>query len=301
MTYHVIKQIPLLGAVKSMVSSQQNAVIWGKIQQVSFKTFPNAPVQKHQGSAYLFQGFYDPIDGQGIRAMFCLENGQNYMGFIEQALADEVFIRIYQTQSEQRETTTLPLVENGSQQQILQEVINKKPLPMSRPLKEIIKEELIHHTSTTDETDEMTLDYDGALHTTMSQVPAIEVNTPAKIANPFQPKSSLQPTEGSTWQQVSVQTLPPTISQSIHQTLSPSLTPVQTLTETEVPSKISEMQVGDEVIHHKYGRCPIIQIQKLKITLNANQHMPVELNSDFFNIILLTAHLPKKVFRLDLK
>jgi hypothetical protein len=285
MTYHVIKQIPLLGAVKSMVSSQQNAVIWGKIKQISFRTFPDAPVQKYQGVAYLFQGFYDPIDGQNIRAMFCLDNGQNYMGLIEQALADEVFARIHQTHVEQRETTTLPLVENGSQQQILQEVINKKPLPMSRPVKDL-KEELKNATSI-DETDgEMTLDFDHALHTTMNQIQVIEPHLPdssaLKVTNPFQPKNSLSQHSTAT-------------------ALTATLTPVQTLTETEIPSKISDIQVGDEVIHHKYGRCPIIQIQKLKITLNANQHMPVELNSDFFNIVLLTAHLPKKVFRLDLK
>jgi hypothetical protein len=289
MTYHVIKQIPLLGAVKSMVSSQQNAVIWGKIKQISFRTFPDAPIQKYQGTAYLFQGFYDPIDGHHMRAMFSLENGQNYMGFIEQALADEIFVRVHQTHMEQRETTTLPLVENGNQQQILQEVINKKPLPMSRPVKDL-KDELKHASSSDEAEDEMTLDADLSLHTTMSQIQLVEPHLPdassassaLKVTNPFQPKNAIS-------------------QHPILTTLTPTLTPVQTLTETEIPSKISDIQVGDEVIHHKYGRCPIIQIQKLKITLNANQHMPVELNSDFFNIVLLTTHLPKKVFRLDLK
>jgi hypothetical protein len=361
MTYHILKQAPLFSGIKALLSSQQNAQLWGKAKQISYRLYPSAPLQKYLGAVYIHQASFDPIDGDHIRAIFIPEGGLNCItGLIEQAVAEEIFVRIYQLSHEQRETVTLPVYDFHSHSapkletakheipkhkaevkhpitpqalkggQVYQEIVDKKPLPLRAkddkaseeetidevlqpPAKSNINPSINHNeinkNSFLDGSEDQTLEFEsnGFTHATIPQIEAVS-------NNPFSPKKDVTPPPiaNQLWQQIQHTTQKtnqahpnPSIQQAPKATpaLTPNFTPANTLPQgnQDFECSIFDMRLGDEVIHHKYGKCTIQQILKNKIIIQANTNNPVELNTDFFNIFQVIGLLPKRVFRLDLK
>jgi hypothetical protein len=341
MTYHILKQTPLLSSIKSLLSSQQNAQIWGKAKQITYRLYPGSPVQKYMGMIYIHHAAFDPIDGDHIRALFIPEGGINSIcGLIEQAVAEEIYMRIHQLSHDQSETTTLPVYDFHSNStpkldpikieppkhklevkhspapaqisnspKVYQEIVDKKPLPLR------IKE-------STSSQEEETID------------DVLPSTPPASTNKPISPKQSfLDGTEDQTLEfeppQLTHATLPQVDSlvnpfapkkditpnnqsnqlwQQIQQqpktpSLNPNYTPANTLPQSnqDFECSVFDMRPGDEVIHQKYGKCQIQHILKGKIILNANTNAPVELDPNFFNIYQIVGLLPKRVFRVNLK